>query len=70
YAVGYSGHGIVLGNLAGRVIADLHAGDHDRWRPYCFYDYRPRGIPIEPMRWIGYHAYTRLTGRSAFKRLD
>lgn len=70
YAVGYSGHGIVLGNLAGRVIADLHAGDHDPWRGYCFYDYRPRGIPIEPMRWIGYHAYTRLTGRSAFKRLD
>lgn len=70
YGVGYSGHGIVLGNLAGRVIADLHAGEHDRWRSYCFYNYRPRGIPVEPMRWIGYHAYTRLTGRSAFKRLD
>jgi gamma-glutamylputrescine oxidase len=70
YAVGYSGHGIVLGNLAGRVLTDLYAGDHDPWRGHCFYDYRPRGIPIEPMRWIGYHAYTRLTGRSAFKRLD
>ncbi len=70
YALGYSGHGIVLGNLAGRVLSDLYAGDHDRWRNYCFYDYRPGGIPPEPMRWIGYHAYTRVTGRSAFKRLD
>lgn len=70
YALGYSGHGIVLGNLAGRVLSDLYAGDHDRWRGYCFYDYRPGGIPPEPMRWFGYHAYTRMTGRSAFKRLD
>lgn len=70
YGVGYSGHGIVLANLAGRVIADLYAGDHDRWRGTCFYNYQPRGIPPEPMRWLGYHAYTRLTGRSAFKRLD
>ena len=70
YGVGYSGHGVVLANLAGRVIADLHAGDHDRWREACFYNYQPRGIPPEPMRWLGYHAYTRLTGRSAFKRLD
>jgi len=70
YGLGYSGHGIVLGNLAGRVLSDLYAGDHDRWRDYCFYNYRPRGIPPEPMRWFGYHIYTRLTGRSAFKRLD
>jgi len=70
YGVGYSGHGVVLANLAGRVIADLYAGDHDRWQGACFYNYQPRGIPPEPMRWFGYHAYTRLTGRSAFKRLD
>jgi gamma-glutamylputrescine oxidase len=70
YGVGYSGHGVVLANLAGRVIADLYAGDHDRWREACFYNYQPRGIPPEPMRWLGYHAYTRLTGRSAFKRLE
>jgi len=70
YALGYSGHGIVLGNLAGRVLCDLYAGNHDRWRDYCFYNYRPRGIPPEPMRWFGYHIYTRMTGRSAFKRLD
>ena len=70
YGVGYSGHGVVLANLAGRVIADLYAGNHEAWRDYSFYKYKPGGIPPEPMRWIGYHAYTKLTGRSPWKRLE
>src|SRR5262249_50099156 len=37
YAVGYSGHGITLANLAGRVLSDLYAGDHDAWRDCAFY---------------------------------
>jgi len=68
YALGYSGHGIVLANLAGRVLTDLYAGDHDAWRGEAFYMKRPSGIPPEPMRWIGYHLYTKLTGRSPWKR--
>jgi glycine/D-amino acid oxidase-like deaminating enzyme len=68
YAVGYSGHGIVLANLAGRVLTDLYAGDHAPWRDFAFYMKRPSGIPPEPMRWIGYHLYTRFTGRSPWKR--
>ena len=68
YALGYSGHGIVLANLAGRVLTDLYAGDHDPWRREAFYMKRPSGIPPEPMRWIGYQLYTRLTGRSPWKR--
>jgi glycine/D-amino acid oxidase-like deaminating enzyme len=68
YAVGYSGHGITLANLAGRVLTDLYAGDHEPWRDYAFYMKRPSGIPPEPMRWIGYHLYTKLTGRSPWKR--
>lgn len=70
YGVGYSGHGITLANLAGRVITDLYAGDHDRWKDVAFYMRRPGGIPREPLRWLGYHLYTRLTGKSPFKRLD
>jgi glycine/D-amino acid oxidase-like deaminating enzyme len=69
YALGYSGHGVVLANLAGRVLADLYAGNHDPWRDLVFYNYQPSGIPPEPFRWIGYHVYTKLTGRSPFKRL-
>jgi gamma-glutamylputrescine oxidase len=68
YALGYSGHGVTLANLAGRVLTDLYAGDHDPWRGLAFYMKRPSGIPPEPMRWIGYHAYTRVTGRSPWKR--
>lgn len=68
YGVGYSGHGIVLANLAGRVLADLYAGRHEPWRDCAFYMKRPSGIPPEPMRWLGYHLYTRLTGGSPWKR--
>ena len=68
YALGYSGHGIVLANLAGRVLTDLYAGNHDPWRDCAFYMKRPSGIPPEPMRWIGYQLYTRFTGRSPWKR--
>jgi glycine/D-amino acid oxidase-like deaminating enzyme len=68
YALGYSGHGITLANLSGRVLADLYAGDHAPWRDCAFYMKRPSGIPREPLRWLGYHLYTRLTGGSPWKR--
>jgi gamma-glutamylputrescine oxidase len=68
YGVGYSGHGITLANLAGRVIADLYAGNHEPWRDKAFYMRRPAGIPPEPFRWLGYHAYTKLTGKSPWKK--
>jgi gamma-glutamylputrescine oxidase len=64
YALGYSGHGVTLANMAGRVLCDLYAGDHERWRALPFYQRPLGGIPPEPLRWLGYHVYTRLTGRS------
>jgi len=64
YALGYSGHGLALGALAGRVLADLYAGNHDDWRDLPFYQRSLPWIPPEPLRWIGYQAYTALTGRS------
>jgi glycine/D-amino acid oxidase-like deaminating enzyme len=70
YAVGYSGHGITLANLAGTVLTDLYARDDSRWRDCAFYMRQPRGIPLEPLRWIGYHVYTQLTGKSPWKRPD
>lgn len=70
YSVGYSGHGITLANLAGTVLTDLYAGDDSRWRDCAFYMRQPGGIPIEPLRWIGYHLYTGLTGKSPWKRPD
>lgn len=70
YALGYSGHGVVLANLAGKVLADLYQGNHDPWRKYAFYNYRPGGIPPEPLRWVGYHAFTKATGRSPWKNAE
>jgi glycine/D-amino acid oxidase-like deaminating enzyme len=64
YALGYSGHGFVLAMLAGRVLCDLYSGEHDPWRGYPFYQRRLPRIPPEPLRWLGYQLYTRLTGRS------
>lgn len=67
YALGYSGHGVVLANLAGRVLCDAYSGDDERWRGLPFYQNHPHYIPPEPLRWVGYQAYTRLTGRSPRK---
>ncbi len=68
YALGYSGHGVVLANLAGRVLADLYDDHHEPWRDLPFYQRRLWGLPPEPLRWLGYQAYTRLTGRSPRRR--
>ena len=64
YAIGYCGHGVTLANLAGEFVADLYAGDDSRWRGLPFYQSNYHRIPPEPFRWIGYQAFTRLTGRS------
>ena len=68
YSLGYSGHGVTLANLAGRVLTDLYSDNHEPWRSYAFYMRRPTGIPPEPFRWLGYQLIARLTGRSPFKR--
>ncbi len=68
HALGYSGHGVALALLAGRVLADLYEGNHDAWRDLPFYQKRLLPIPPEPLRWLGYQAYTRLTGKSPRKQ--
>lgn len=69
YGLGYSGHGVVLANLAGQVICDLYSDNHEPWRDLPFYQRRLDGIPPEPLRWVGYQIYTKLTGRSPRKKL-
>jgi len=68
HALGYSGHGVALALLAGRVIADLHEGNHEAWRDLPFYQKKLLPFPPEPLRWLGYQAYTRLTGKSPRKK--
>jgi gamma-glutamylputrescine oxidase len=68
HAIGFSGHGVALAILAGRVLCDLYSGDHDPWRDLPFYQRPLPALPPEPLRWIGYQLYTRLTGRSPRRR--
>jgi glycine/D-amino acid oxidase-like deaminating enzyme len=68
YAIGYSGHGFTLGMLAGQVLCDLYAGEHDPWRSFAFHQRPLPWIPSEPLRWIGYQLYSRATGRSPRRR--
>ncbi|MSP26332.1 MAG: FAD-binding oxidoreductase [Myxococcales bacterium] len=68
YAFGYSGHGISLANLAGKVLCDIYSDDDVRWRDLPFYQPRLHPMPPEPFRTIGYHFYTRVTGRSPRKQ--
>jgi glycine/D-amino acid oxidase-like deaminating enzyme len=67
YALGYSGHGVVLANLAGQVLCDVYADNPEPWRDLPFFQKPLRGIPGEPLRWIGYQVFTKLTGRSPRK---
>lgn len=69
YALGYSGHGITLANLAGEVLTDIYCGDDARWRDLPFFQQKLLYVPPEPFRWFGYHAYTALTGRSPRRSL-
>jgi glycine/D-amino acid oxidase-like deaminating enzyme len=68
YALGYSGHGVTLANLAGRVLSDLYSGSDERWRGQPFYMGPMAWMPPEPFRWVGYHVVTRITGKSPRKR--
>jgi glycine/D-amino acid oxidase-like deaminating enzyme len=69
FALGYSGHGITLANLAGEVLTDLYAGEDAKWRGLPFFQQRLLFIPPEPFRFLGYHAYTHVTGRSPRRTL-
>ncbi|MEO1286319.1 MAG: FAD-binding oxidoreductase [Chloroflexota bacterium] len=64
YGLGYSGHGVTLANLAGKVIVDIYGGNTVEAKQHEWYNQVFAPIPLEPFRWIGYQGFTRLTGRS------
>jgi len=64
YGLGYSGHGVNLSSVFGRIIADLEAGREEPWRLYPFLNGSLDYIPNEPFRWLGTQsglAWYRLT---------
>jgi glycine/D-amino acid oxidase-like deaminating enzyme len=56
YELGYSGHGVNLTSVFGRIIADLEAGRGERWSQYPFVNARLDYLPNEPFRWLGIQA--------------
>ena len=56
YGLGYSGHGVNLSSVFGRIIADLEAGREEEWEQYPFLNASLDYIPNEPFRWLGARA--------------
>jgi gamma-glutamylputrescine oxidase len=52
YGIGYSGHGVNLTSIFGRIIADLEAGRSDAWQRYPFVNAGLYYVPNEPFRWL------------------
>jgi glycine/D-amino acid oxidase-like deaminating enzyme len=52
YGIGYSGHGVNLTSIFGRIIADLEAGREELWQQYPFVKSRLYYVPNEPFRWL------------------
>jgi glycine/D-amino acid oxidase-like deaminating enzyme len=68
YGLGYSGHGVNLSSVFGRIIADLEAGRAAEWDPYPFVNARLDYVPNEPFRWLAAEsglAWYRLTEAEA-----
>ncbi len=66
YGLGYSGHGVNLTSVFGRIIADLEDGREEPWRRYPFLNTGLVYVPNEPFRWLGAKAglaWYRLTER-------
>jgi glycine/D-amino acid oxidase-like deaminating enzyme len=62
--MGYSGHGVNLTSLFGRIIADLERGAGDSWKEFPFVNQTLPYLPNEPFRWLGVQAsmaYYRLS---------
>jgi len=52
YGLGYSGHGVNLTSVFGKIIADLEAGRGELWRQYPFVNASLAYVPNEPFRWL------------------
>jgi glycine/D-amino acid oxidase-like deaminating enzyme len=59
YGMGYSGHGVNLSSVFGRIIADLEAGRAGPWARFPFVNSGFYYVPNEPLRWISAKAGMR-----------
>ncbi len=60
YGLAYAGHGITMSFLFGKIIADMLAGDAEKWKDMPFLNRQLPYIPPEPLRWAGMQGYKTL----------
>ena len=53
YGIGYSGEGVVLSQLAGKIISQLYAGEDTELTRFAFVNRGIPYIPPEPARYMG-----------------
>ena len=53
YAIGFSGHGVNLTSVFGRILADLVEQKDASWKWLPYLNRLPAYTPNEPFRWIG-----------------
>jgi gamma-glutamylputrescine oxidase len=56
YGLAYAGHGVNLSTLFGRIIADLYAGEAEKWHDMPFLNHRFIPLPPEPLKWASVQA--------------
>jgi gamma-glutamylputrescine oxidase len=56
YAIGFSGHGVNLTSLFGRILADMAHGKSGEWSWLPYLNRMPFYTPNEPFRWAGVQA--------------
>jgi gamma-glutamylputrescine oxidase len=56
YGLAYCGHGVNLSVMFGRIIADLWAGNSEKWSATPFLNRRLIPLPPEPLKWVGVNA--------------
>jgi glycine/D-amino acid oxidase-like deaminating enzyme len=56
YALGYSGMGVSLATLSGRVLADLIEGREEPWENLLYLRDPVAPLPTEPFRFLGFEA--------------
>jgi putative aminophosphonate oxidoreductase len=63
-AAGYSGNGVGPSALVGRVLASVALGREDEWSTCGLVRQPPRGLPPEPLRYVGGRIVKAAVGRA------
>ena len=56
YGLAYAGHGVNLSTLFGKIIADLYAGEGEKWKNMPFLNHHFIPLPPEPLKWVSVQA--------------